>query len=231
MLTNAALQHFAMFAFFCLKLKNNPRLQHLLCTYCSMIAYLAFMFDNENCFLPSEVTQFSLRGSIIDLSFWNSKCDTWMSLICVWCVQVEQCVWRRHCGGGAVFSSPYLLSTRRQLFVASLGGHLLCLSPVSKKQTLATLTCCSDSDMLCFVCLCMRVHPQDSGEVLWSVCRDVPFFSSPNGSSGQVIIGSVDGNICCFSTEGKQVRNKSDLYSSYFPLSSSEAKKCPKKLF
>ncbi|XP_074525010.1 beta-alanine-activating enzyme [Halichoeres trimaculatus] len=42
--------------------------------------------------------------------------------------EVEQCVWRRHCGGGAVFSSPYLLYSLRQLFVASLGGHLLCLS-------------------------------------------------------------------------------------------------------
>uniref|UniRef100_UPI0037E8EB12 beta-alanine-activating enzyme n=1 Tax=Semicossyphus pulcher TaxID=241346 RepID=UPI0037E8EB12 len=86
----------------------------------------------------------------------------------------ERCVWRRHCGGGAVFSSPYLLSSLRQLYAASLGGHLLCLSP-------------------------------DSGEVLWSYSSDVPFFSSPNGSSGRLMIGSVDGNICCFSNEGKQV--------------------------
>ncbi|XP_034560658.1 beta-alanine-activating enzyme [Notolabrus celidotus] len=88
--------------------------------------------------------------------------------------EVEQCMWRRHSGGGAVFSSPYLLSSLRRLYVASLGGQLLCLSA-------------------------------DSGEVLWSLCRDVPFFSSPNGSSGQVMIGSVDGNICCFSEEGKLV--------------------------
>ncbi|XP_070765330.1 beta-alanine-activating enzyme [Enoplosus armatus] len=88
--------------------------------------------------------------------------------------EVQQCVWRRHCGGGAVFSSPYLHTSLRQLFVASLGGHLLCLNP-------------------------------DSGEVLWSYCRDIPFFSSPNGSSGHVVIGSVDGNICCFSNTGKLV--------------------------
>ncbi|KAM7012744.1 beta-alanine-activating enzyme [Tautogolabrus adspersus] len=98
----------------------------------------------------------------------------------------EQCVWRRHCGGGAVFSSPFLLSSLRQLFVASLGGRLLCLNP-------------------------------DSGEELWSICRDVPFFSSPNGSSGHVIIGSVDGNICCFGAEGKlvwQFQTEGPVFSS-----------------
>nr|XP_020499456.1 beta-alanine-activating enzyme [Labrus bergylta] len=98
----------------------------------------------------------------------------------------EQCVWRRHCGGGAVFSSPLLLSSLRQMFVASLGGRLLCLNP-------------------------------DSGEELWSICRDVPFFSSPNASSGHVIIGSVDGNICCFGAEGKlvwQFKTEGPVFSS-----------------
>ncbi|XP_054458423.1 beta-alanine-activating enzyme [Anoplopoma fimbria] len=88
--------------------------------------------------------------------------------------KVEQCVWRRHCGGGAVFSSPCLHPSLRQLYAASLGGHLLCLNP-------------------------------DSGEVLWSHSQDIPFFSSPNASSGQVAIGSVDGNICCFSNTGALV--------------------------
>lgn len=40
-------------------------------------------------------------------------------------------MWRRHCGGGAVFSSPHLHASLRQLYVASLGGRLLCLKPVS----------------------------------------------------------------------------------------------------
>ncbi|XP_067453656.1 beta-alanine-activating enzyme isoform X1 [Thunnus thynnus] len=100
--------------------------------------------------------------------------------------KVQQCVWRHHCGGGAVFSSPYLNASLRQLYVASLGGHLLCLNA-------------------------------DSGEVLWSYCRDVPFFSSPNGSSGNVVIGSVDGNICCFSNTGKllwQFLTKGPVFSS-----------------
>ncbi|XP_054645265.1 beta-alanine-activating enzyme [Dunckerocampus dactyliophorus] len=87
-------------------------------------------------------------------------------------LELLQCVWRRHCGGGAVFSSPHFDPSHRQLYVATLGGKLLCLHP-------------------------------DSGDVLWSHSRNVPFFSSPNCSSGGVVIGSVDGNICCFSNVGK----------------------------
>ncbi|TDH08198.1 hypothetical protein EPR50_G00094710 [Perca flavescens] len=100
--------------------------------------------------------------------------------------KVQRCVWKRHCGGGAVFSSPYLHASLRQLYAASLGGHLLCLNP-------------------------------DSGEVLWSYCRDVPFFSSPNASSGHVMIGSVDGSICCFSHTGTlvwQFLTKGPVFSS-----------------
>lgn len=51
----------------------------------------------------------------------------------------------------------------------------------------------------------MVLLSQESGEVLWSYCRDVPFFSSPNGATGHVLIGSVDGNICCLSSAGKPV--------------------------
>ncbi|XP_060884723.1 beta-alanine-activating enzyme isoform X2 [Labrus mixtus] len=61
------------------------------------------------------------------------------------------------------------------------------------------------------------LDPKDSGEELWSICRDVPFFSSPNASSGHVIIGSVDGNICCFGAEGKlvwQFKTEGPVFSS-----------------
>ncbi len=51
---------------------------------------------------------------------------------------------------------------------------------------------------------------QDSGDVLWSHRRNVPFFSSPNASSGHVVIGSVDGNICCFSNTGEEVRRRAE---------------------
>ncbi|CDQ73962.1 unnamed protein product [Oncorhynchus mykiss] len=88
--------------------------------------------------------------------------------------QVRQCVWKLHCGCGAVFSSPCLHPSLRQLYVATLGGHLLCLNP-------------------------------DTGAVLWTYSRKTPFFSSPSCSSGHIIIGSVDRNICCFSHTGEMV--------------------------
>uniref|UniRef100_A0A1A8J1X2 Aminoadipate-semialdehyde dehydrogenase n=2 Tax=Nothobranchius kuhntae TaxID=321403 RepID=A0A1A8J1X2_NOTKU len=86
--------------------------------------------------------------------------------------QLQLCVWKHHCGGGAVFSSPHLLATHRRLYAASLGGQLLCLD-------------------------------LDSGHVVWSYCRDTPFFSSPNSFCGHVVIGSVDGNICCLRDTGE----------------------------
>ncbi|XP_047443022.1 beta-alanine-activating enzyme isoform X2 [Mugil cephalus] len=100
--------------------------------------------------------------------------------------QIQQCIWKRHCGGGAVFSSPHLDPSLRRLYVATLGGRLLCLN-------------------------------LDSGDVLWSYRRDVPFFSSPNCSSDRVVIGSVDGNICCFSDTGEllwEFLTKGPVFSS-----------------
>ncbi|XP_043984873.1 beta-alanine-activating enzyme isoform X2 [Gambusia affinis] len=99
---------------------------------------------------------------------------------------LRQCVWKRDCGGGAVFSSPHLQPSRRRLYAASLGGRLLCLN-------------------------------LDSGDVLWSYCRDKPFFSSPNSSCGRVVIGSVDGNICCLSDTGEllwQFLTEAPVFSS-----------------
>ncbi|XP_054901491.1 beta-alanine-activating enzyme [Poeciliopsis prolifica] len=100
--------------------------------------------------------------------------------------QLQQCVWKRACGGGAVFSSPHLQPTRRRLYAASLGGRLLCLD-------------------------------LDGGDVLWSYCRDKPFFSSPNSSCGRVVIGSVDGYICCLSDSGEllwQFLTEAPVFSS-----------------
>ncbi|KAM9762513.1 beta-alanine-activating enzyme [Menidia menidia] len=100
--------------------------------------------------------------------------------------QARRCVWRRHCGGGAVFSSPCVRPAQRRLYAASLGGRLLCLH-------------------------------LDSGEELWSYRRGVPFFSSPSCSGGGVVIGSVDGNICCVSDTGKllwQFSTEGPVFSS-----------------
>ncbi|XP_008405666.1 beta-alanine-activating enzyme isoform X2 [Poecilia reticulata] len=100
--------------------------------------------------------------------------------------QLRRCVWKRDCGGGAVFSSPHLQPSCRRLYVATLGGRLLCLN-------------------------------LDSGDILWSYCRDKPFFSSPNSSCGRIAIGSVDGNICCLSDSGEllwQFQTEAPVFSS-----------------
>uniref|UniRef100_A0A8C4ZRG8 Aminoadipate-semialdehyde dehydrogenase n=1 Tax=Gadus morhua TaxID=8049 RepID=A0A8C4ZRG8_GADMO len=121
-------------------------------------------------------------GDRIESSAVVMRCGTQLAGVCknsvttntqVFGLQVAQkCVWKYHCGGGAVFSSPYLEPTRRRLYAASLRGHFVCLYP-------------------------------DSGEVMWTYNRETPFFSSPSGSPGCVVIGSVDGNICFFSDTGQ----------------------------
>ncbi|KAM9831351.1 beta-alanine-activating enzyme [Neosynchiropus ocellatus] len=101
-------------------------------------------------------------------------------------VEVHRCVWRHQCAAGAVFSSPAVQASSRRLYVATLGGRLLCLNP-------------------------------SNGEVVWSYSGGSPFFSSPNCSSGHVIVGSVDGNISCFSETGKQLwqhLTKAPVFSS-----------------
>ncbi|XP_061540713.1 beta-alanine-activating enzyme isoform X1 [Phycodurus eques] len=126
-------------------------------------------------------------------------------------LQARRCVWRRHCGGGAVFSSPYLDGARRQLYVATLGGELLCLHPVSVKANEFSQIKTKK------VTVCVVLRRQDSGDVLWSHSRDVPFFSSPKCGGGGVAIGSVDGNILCFSHDGTllwEFRTEGAVFSS-----------------
>ncbi|XP_077391321.1 beta-alanine-activating enzyme [Festucalex cinctus] len=88
-------------------------------------------------------------------------------------LQGQRCVWRRHCGGGAVFSSPYLDDAHRQLYVATLGGKLLCLHP-------------ENGDIL-------WSHSRDVPFFSSPKC---------GGAGGRVAIGSVDGNILCFGHDG-----------------------------
>ncbi|XP_041081198.1 beta-alanine-activating enzyme isoform X2 [Polyodon spathula] len=89
-------------------------------------------------------------------------------------IETKQCVWKRHCGGGAVFSSPFLNSSPRQLYIATLGSQLLAVNP-------------------------------DNGDILWKHSSDKPFFSSPQCTQRAVFIGSVDGNVYCFSHTGKKL--------------------------
>ena len=60
---------------------------------------------------------------------------------------------------------------------------------------------------------------QDSGEELWSYTGDTPFFSSPSAGPGGVVIGSVDGRVCCLSPTGALV---SPAHTSLFDAVLSE---------
>ncbi|XP_059923034.1 beta-alanine-activating enzyme isoform X2 [Gadus macrocephalus] len=117
--------------------------------------------------------------------------------------------------GDAVKSSPAVDPATGLVIVGSHDGHLYALDPQAQKcvwkyhcgggavfsspylePTRRRLYAASLRGH--FVCL----YP-DSGEVMWTYNRETPFFSSPSGSPGCVVIGSVDGNICFFSDTGQ----------------------------
>lgn len=54
------------------------------------------------------------------------------------------CVWKLHCEGGAVFSSPCISSFPHHVYVATLGGLLLAVNPVC---TIANLYLISVSNL------------------------------------------------------------------------------------
>ncbi|XP_066532812.1 beta-alanine-activating enzyme [Hoplias malabaricus] len=99
----------------------------------------------------------------------------------------KRCVWKHHCGSGAVFSSPCVLLFPRRLYSATLGGQLHCLSPdsgellwnYSKDVPFFSSPSCSDH------CVCIGSVNGDitaishDGIVLWYFCTDGPVFSSP----------------------------------------------------
>ncbi|XP_056414432.1 beta-alanine-activating enzyme isoform X2 [Hyla sarda] len=48
-------------------------------------------------------------------------------------VEVKQCIWKAHCEGGAVFSSPCISMEPHHLYTATLGGRVLAFNPVTGK--------------------------------------------------------------------------------------------------
>ncbi|KAJ3598949.1 hypothetical protein NHX12_032912 [Muraenolepis orangiensis] len=117
--------------------------------------------------------------------------------------------------GDAVKSSPTVDPSTGWVIVGSHDGHVYALDPQERRcawkhhcggggvfaspylhPSQRRLYAASLRGLL--VCL----HP-DRGEVLWTYSRETPFFSSPCGSPGGVVIGSVDGHVCCFSHTGQ----------------------------
>ncbi|XP_034387231.1 beta-alanine-activating enzyme [Cyclopterus lumpus] len=131
--------------------------------------------------------------------------------------------------GDAVKSRPAVDPLTGLVMVGSHDGHVYALDPEGERCVWRRH--CGGGAVFSSPCL----HPSlrrlyaaslgghlvclnpDNGDVLWSHRRGVPFFSSPDASSGRVAIGSVDGNICCFSDAGApvwQFLTKGPVFSS-----------------
>ncbi|KAL1022606.1 hypothetical protein UPYG_G00029810 [Umbra pygmaea] len=117
--------------------------------------------------------------------------------------------------GDAVKSSPTADLLTELVMVGSHDGHIYALHP-QDRQCVWKHYC--DSGAV-FSSLCVQqslrhlyaatlggnvicLNP-DTGSLLWRYSRQTPFFSSPSCSSGHIIIGCVDGNICCLSHAGE----------------------------
>uniref|UniRef100_A0A4W4GVX9 Carrier domain-containing protein n=1 Tax=Electrophorus electricus TaxID=8005 RepID=A0A4W4GVX9_ELEEL len=132
------------------------------------------------------------------------------------------CVWKHHCGGGAVFSSPCLHSSPRLLYSATLGGQLRCLRPVSTGHSpdvpLFSSPACSET------CVCIGsvsghiTALSHDGHKLWDFHTDGPVFSSP--SNEVLLCGSHDCSVYCLNTaDGSllwQFQTTGKVYSSPF---------------
>ncbi|XP_027741321.1 beta-alanine-activating enzyme isoform X1 [Empidonax traillii] len=125
----------------------------------------------------------------------------------------KACIWKSHCEGGAVFSSPCLSSFPHHLYVATLGGLLLAVNPVTGSKLWKSLlgkplfssphcnenyVCvgCVDGNLYCYT---------HSGEKVWQFSTNGPVFSSPCLSSltkQEIFFGSHDCFIYCCNMEG-----------------------------
>ncbi|XP_063776957.1 beta-alanine-activating enzyme isoform X2 [Pseudophryne corroboree] len=144
-------------------------------------------------------------------------------------IEVKQCVWKSHCEGGAVFSSPCISTKPHHVYIATLGGCVLALNPATGKTfwkfdigkpVFSSPQCsqdhvfvgCVDANFYCLSHL---------GEKVWHIATDGPIFSSPCIStlSKQVFFGSHDGLIYCCTDKGNllwKYKTSSRLYATPF---------------
>ncbi|KFZ60853.1 Acyl-CoA synthetase family member 4, partial [Podiceps cristatus] len=150
----------------------------------------------------------------------------------------KACVWKLHCEGGAVFSSPCLSSFPHHLYVATLGGLLLAVNPVTGNKIWKTFlgkplfssphcnekyVCvgCVDGNLYCYT---------HSGEKVWQFSTNGPVFSSPCISSltkEEIFFGSHDHFIYCCNMEGNllwKFEATSSIYGTPFVFRSDDLK-------
>ncbi|XP_053885566.1 beta-alanine-activating enzyme isoform X2 [Malaclemys terrapin pileata] len=142
----------------------------------------------------------------------------------------EERVWKLHCEGGAVFSSPYLSILPDHLYIATLRGLLLAVNPDTGnkiwknscgKPLFSSPHCneqyvcigCVDGNVYCF---------SHSGEKVWQFSTSGPVFSSPCISSltkQEIYFGSHDRFIYCCNMEGNllwKFKTTSSVYATSF---------------
>ncbi|KFQ28346.1 Acyl-CoA synthetase family member 4, partial [Mesitornis unicolor] len=150
----------------------------------------------------------------------------------------KTCTWKLHCEGGAVFSSPCLSSFPHHLYVATLGGLLLAVNPVTGnknwksflgKPLFSSPHCnenyvcvgCVDGNLYCYT---------HSGEKVWQFSTNGPVFSSPCISSlakDEIFFGSHDCFIYCCNMEGNllwKFKATSSVYGAPFLFQSDDLK-------
>ncbi|XP_013804975.1 beta-alanine-activating enzyme isoform X1 [Apteryx mantelli] len=150
----------------------------------------------------------------------------------------KACIWKIHCEGGAVFSSPCLSFFPHHLYVATLGGLLLAVNPATGNKTwksslgkplFSSPHCnekyvyvgCVDGSLYCFT---------HSGEKVWQFSTNGPVFSSPCISSltkQEIFFGSHDCFIYCCNMEGNllwKFEATSSVYGTPFVFQSDDLK-------
>nr|XP_033800622.1 beta-alanine-activating enzyme isoform X2 [Geotrypetes seraphini] len=125
-------------------------------------------------------------------------------------INMKTCVWKLHCGGGSVFSSPCVNIQPHLLYIATLAGLLLAVNPntgcsvwkyscgkplFSSPQCNQEYVCvgCVDKNLYCF---------NHSGQKIWHFSTNGPVFSSPCLTEHAVLFGSHDTIIYCCGMDG-----------------------------
>ncbi|XP_053259085.1 beta-alanine-activating enzyme isoform X1 [Podarcis raffonei] len=124
----------------------------------------------------------------------------------------KECVWKLHCEAGAVFASPHLNLLPHHLYIATLGGLLLAVNPITGnaiwksfcgKPIFSSPHC--NKDCVCVGCVDGNLYCfSHFGEKIWKFSSNGPIFSSPciSDFSSDIFFGSHDNFTYCCSTEG-----------------------------